>query len=67
MEIKEKKAMRVYLQQFLDGHSIEKLEEIIVDAVRIFRAKDVVISDHAGNSIVVNPQTFTAEIKRRRL
>ncbi len=56
--LNDRKAIRVYLQQYLDGEHLEKLEDLIADAVRIFNANAVVINDHTGNSISVNPKAF---------
>ncbi len=56
--LNDRKAIRVYLEQYLDGEQLEKLEDRIADAVRIFNANAVVINDHTGNSINVNPKVF---------
>ncbi len=60
--INNKKALREYLKQYLDSEHIEEIEDIIANAVKIFKAREVVINDHTGNSITVNTDYFDTKI-----
>ncbi len=52
------KKHKVHLNEFLDGQKIDKLEDIIADAVRVFDATSVVIRDDIGNTVIIDPEAF---------